>query len=207
MSDIHIDFEFLEDGKTIDPISVGIAGPDGREYYAVNVDADWPKIFTHPFLAKHVCPHLPMPPEVRAWWRPEPMLFNMHMPSANLIDRTDATVKPKWVIANEARDFIRSYPDPVLWGDEPCFDHVALAWLYGDMTCLPKGIPFSTFNIQQELYRHGNPNLVYDISHLRPHHALDDARASQIIHKALLRHEHTRPRIAGIPTQEPGCPT
>ena len=36
------DTEFLEDGETIDLISIGIVAEDGREYYAVNLNADWP---------------------------------------------------------------------------------------------------------------------------------------------------------------------
>lgn len=32
---VFIDFEFVEDGHTIDPLSVGMVADDGREYYAV----------------------------------------------------------------------------------------------------------------------------------------------------------------------------
>ena len=34
------DTEFIEDGETIELISIGIVGDDGREYYAVSTDFD-----------------------------------------------------------------------------------------------------------------------------------------------------------------------
>jgi hypothetical protein len=37
------DTEFIEDGKTIDLISIGIVAEDGREYYAENYEADTSK--------------------------------------------------------------------------------------------------------------------------------------------------------------------
>jgi hypothetical protein len=38
------DTEFIEDGRTIDLISIGIVCEDGREYYAVNSDAPWDRV-------------------------------------------------------------------------------------------------------------------------------------------------------------------
>lgn len=37
------DTEFIEDGKTIDLLSIGIVAEDGREFYAENVEADLTK--------------------------------------------------------------------------------------------------------------------------------------------------------------------
>lgn len=51
-----IDFEFIEDGKTIEPISVGIASQDGCDFYAEFADTDlsraddWVKANVVPFL-------------------------------------------------------------------------------------------------------------------------------------------------------------
>jgi len=36
MTNYFLDCEFIEDGKTIDLISIGIVSSDDREYYAVN---------------------------------------------------------------------------------------------------------------------------------------------------------------------------
>ena len=38
--DYFYDTEFIEDGQTIDLVSIGIVASDGREYYAVSTDAD-----------------------------------------------------------------------------------------------------------------------------------------------------------------------
>lgn len=54
------DTEFIEDGKTIDLLSIGIVSADGREYYAENVEAnfhlagDWVKQNVFPHLGKAV---------------------------------------------------------------------------------------------------------------------------------------------------------
>lgn len=44
------DTEFLDDGKTIEFISIGIVREDGLTYYAVNRDADWERINRDPWL-------------------------------------------------------------------------------------------------------------------------------------------------------------
>ena len=53
------DCEFLEDGRTIDLISIGIVAEDGREYYAVNNEVNWRRVADHPSLMENVVPHLP----------------------------------------------------------------------------------------------------------------------------------------------------
>lgn len=37
------DTEFIEDGKTIELLSIGIVSEDGREFYAESLDADHSK--------------------------------------------------------------------------------------------------------------------------------------------------------------------
>lgn len=50
------DTEFIEDGKSIDLISIGIKAEDGREYYAESVDCDQSRAC--PWVAENVLPHL-----------------------------------------------------------------------------------------------------------------------------------------------------
>jgi len=59
---IFYDTEFIENGKTIDLISIGIVTEDGREYYAVNSgiesgDALHERISAHDWLMRNVVPH------------------------------------------------------------------------------------------------------------------------------------------------------
>ena len=46
------DTEFIENGSTIDLVSIGIVAEDGREYYAVSTDADHTK--ANKWVRKHV---------------------------------------------------------------------------------------------------------------------------------------------------------
>lgn len=171
------DTEFLEDGNTIDLISIGIVCEDGREYYAVNADADWDRIRKDDWLMDNVVRHLPthLKPEKRTG-------FGELGWSWGGVDRHDARVKPKWVIANEVRDFLLAGVDtslptgasmyhPELWAYYAAYDHVALAQLWGRMVSLPKGIPMYTHDLKQEMDRLSIPE-----PEDAAHDALVDAR-------------------------------
>lgn len=58
------DTEFIEDGKTIDLISIGIVAQDGREYYAESVECDLSKASL--WIRENVIPHLMQKPKTRA---------------------------------------------------------------------------------------------------------------------------------------------
>lgn len=154
------DTEFLEDGSTIELISIGIVCEDGREYYAVNSDADWDRIRKDDWLMDNVVRHLPTHStgqvEKRTGFGDQGYLWGG-------INKRDARVKPKWVIANEVRDFMLAGVDtspvgislylPELWAYYAAYDHVALAQLWGRMINLPKGIPMFTHDLKQEMDR------------------------------------------------------
>lgn len=145
------DTEFLEDGRTIDLISIGIVAADGREYYAVNSDAPWDRIRKHDWLMRNVVPYLPMTgrKSLDAYLK-QPSTHHPR-PSVELVgpDLHDPRVKPRWVIANEVRDFLLAAGAPELWADYAAYDHVVLCQLWGPMVCLPKGIPMFTRDLQQ----------------------------------------------------------
>lgn len=140
------DTEFLEDGQTIELISIGIVCDDGREYYAVNSDADWKRIEKDDWLMTNVVPHLPMRRDEK------PHKFENRIWIWGL-DMSSTLIKPKWVIANEVREFILESPKhgdtPFLWAYYGAYDHVALAQLFGKMIHLPKGIPMWTHDLMQ----------------------------------------------------------
>ena len=58
------DCEFIEDGTTIDLVSIGVVGEDGREFYAVSTEFDGSRAGA--WVRAHVLPKLP-PPADRAW--------------------------------------------------------------------------------------------------------------------------------------------
>ena len=53
------DTEFIEDGRTIELVSIGIVAEDGREYYAVSTDFDPSK--ANAWVRENVLDKLPSP--------------------------------------------------------------------------------------------------------------------------------------------------
>lgn len=185
---IFYDTEFLEDGETIDLISIGMVCDDRSEYYAVNADCDFYKIRNHDWLWENVVPSLPTVVAERS-----PMAPNFDFVTSILggyswdrqnteLDRGSRLVKPKWVIANEVREFITHHYEfgdtPRLWANYAAYDHVALAQLYGPMSELPKGIPMFTNDIQQLLARLPGDKWLPEQKGTE-HDALEDARYNQ----------------------------
>jgi hypothetical protein len=174
------DTEFLEDGHTIDLISIGIVCEDGREYYAINADADWDRIRDDDWLMENVVVHLPTHSTGQVKKRTG---FGERGWRWGGINMRDSRVKPKWVIANEVRDFLLARPNvtgggewqphPELWAYYAAYDHVALAQLWGRMIDLPQGIPMWTNDLQQELVLRGRET---PPSPTDEHNALADAR-------------------------------
>ncbi|MHC5779688.1 3'-5' exonuclease family protein [Nostoc sp.] len=55
-----MDSEFIENGSTIDLISIGIVAEDGRQFYAINWDCDYRK--ANDWVKANVLVHLPFRP-------------------------------------------------------------------------------------------------------------------------------------------------
>lgn len=147
------DTEFLEDGKTIDLISIGIVCDDGREYYAVNSDMDTDRVQNDKWLMANVWPHLPLR------GRRESTGYAGSF-SPGVLNTQSTLVKPKWVIANEVREFIvGDLADcdaavaeddlPELWAYYGAYDHVALCQLWGRMINHPRFMPMWTHDVMQ----------------------------------------------------------
>lgn len=178
MTRFFYDCEFLEDGRTIDLISIGIVADDGREYYAINRDAPWKRINRHTWLRENVLPSLPRihgDRRLQVSVRRNPYALNFD----------DPRFKPHAVIATEVRDFLLADDDGEreLWAYYAAYDHVALCQLWGAMIDLPDGIPMFTRDIQQERVRLGNPPLPNQTEGL--HNALADARHNRLMFNAL----------------------
>lgn len=142
------DTEFLEDGLTIDLISIGIVCEDGREYYAINADAAWHRIVRDDWLMKNVVQCL----------------------------GDFAAFRPKQLIAYEVAEFLLGGKTaPELWAYFSAYDHVALAQLWGKMIDLPTGIPMRSNDVRQEMERLDVPSDAVPQSGAL-HNALEDAR-------------------------------
>jgi len=171
------DCEFLEDGKTIELISIGIVADDGREYYAVNSEAPMGRIRANDWLMRNVVTSLPITGERSMETYLAHAANSYPKPSTAFIDldQTATVVRPRQVIANEVRDFLLAGDlDLELWANYAACDFVALYQLFGPLIALPDGIPMFTHDFQQALRAAGNPPTPQQEVGL--HNALDDAR-------------------------------
>ncbi len=139
------DTEFLENGRTIELISIGVVSEDGRTYYAETPNAMRLARSTQ-WLASNVAPYL------------TGRLDNRH-------------TYERWQIANALVDFMGDAPE--IWAYYADYDWVALCQLHGTMINLPKGWPMYCRDLKQWCDELGNPDLPKQKS--TEHHALSDA--------------------------------
>lgn len=161
------DTEFIEDGTTIDLVSIGIVAEDGREYYAVSTEFDAEKASS--WVRDYVLPKLPNP-EDSAW-------------------------KSRAQIREEVLRFLTAnHQAPELWAWVCGYDHVVLAQLFGDMTAMPKELPHFTCELRQYWIMAGRPHLPGLPPGV--HDALVDARHNlakfRTCEKVLPLDDHTR---------------
>lgn len=163
-----IDTEFIEDGKTIDLISIGIVTEDGRDLYLENSEADWSK--ANEWVEQNVLPHcLSYEPRMNGYFRN----------SRHSISRV--------AIAKALVEFCdpEKHGKPEFWGYYSAYDHVVLCQLFGTMMDLPKGWPMYTRDIKQLCDSLGNPKLPEQGK--GEHHALADARWNKQAYEFLLK--------------------
>jgi len=116
-----LDTEFIEDGKTIDLVSLALVSDDGRELYCCNKDAklelasDW--------VRANVIPSLP--PEDSPLWMSRESI--------------------KWSVLG----FVTEYPKPQFWAYYADYDWVALCQLFGTMMDLPAYFPMYCMDLKQ----------------------------------------------------------
>ena len=174
-----LDTEFIEDGKTIDLISIGLVAEDGRELYlqrdAANFKAgsDWVWRNVYPNLL-----HFDFRLGGRACKREQmnDTLRDVHE------GRCSKHEECAWY--TDLRDMIRSFCDPKrygkpeFWGYYADYDWVVLCQLFGTMMDLPKDWPMYCRDIKQLCDDKGNPPLPEQGK--GEHHALADARWNKV---------------------------
>lgn len=139
------DTEFLEDGHSIQLISIGVVSEDGKTYYAETPDALKLARSTE-WLARNVAPNLTARHDQRHTYE-------------------------RWQIAEALRAFMGEKPE--IWAYYADYDWVALCQLHGRMIDLPKGWPMYCRDLKQLCDMYGNPKLPEQKS--QEHHALADA--------------------------------
>ena len=141
------DCEFIEDGATIDLVSIGVVSEDGREFYAVSTEFDPTRAID--WVRRNVLDKLPSPAD-QAW-------------------------RSRDRIREDLLAFLLEGGEPIeLWAWMASYDHVVLAQLWGDMRALPRTIPRFTHELRQEWERLDSPPMPSQPAD--QHDALADAR-------------------------------
>ncbi len=141
------DCEFIEDGTTIDLVSIGAVDENGREFYAVSTEFDPDRAI--PWVRDHVLTKLPGPAD-RAW-------------------------RSRRQIRDDLFAFMSAPREPIeLWAWYAAYDHVALCQLWGGMPALPRAIPRFTHELRQLWEDRGRPAIPDPPAD--QHDALADAR-------------------------------
>lgn len=159
-----LDTEFIEDGKTIDLISIGIVAEDGREYYAQNLECNFSK--ASDWVVKNVIPHLDR------WvaYNEYRLMTNPFWTVASLASHTPWRTKE--TISREIIEFVGEYPE--FWAYYADYDWVVVCQLFGTMMDLPKKWPMYCMDIKQLAKHKGNPDL-NTLPNQLEHNALEDA--------------------------------
>lgn len=123
------DTEFIEDGKTIDLISIGIVAEDGLGYYAESSNCDLSR--ASEWVRANVLPKL----------------------------TRGLSFLPRKRIADEIKRFVSRDDSPEFWAYYADYDWVALCQLYGTMMQLPDGWPKYCLDLKQLVHSIGNPLL------------------------------------------------
>lgn len=141
------DCEFLEDGRVVELVSIGVVDTDGREFYAVSTEFDPAQAV--PWVRDHVLDKLPSPADP-AW-------------------RSRASIR------DELYAYLTASGEGIeLWAWYAAYDHVVLAQLWGAMPALPRAIPRFTRDLRQRWDDLGRPPL--PAAPPDQHDALADAR-------------------------------
>lgn len=149
---IWFDTEMIEDGKTIELVSIGLVDDADRTYEAVSTEFDAER--ANHWVKSHVLPKLP--------------------------SRESGLWKPRAQIAREILDFVGA-DTPRFIAYYGSYDWVVLCQLYGSMIDLPKGWPMWVYDIKQLATELGNPELPVQ-SPNDEHSALADARWTKMAH-------------------------
>lgn len=125
-----LDTEFIEDGRTIDLISIGVVDEWGRGFYAEVHESEVPWDRANEWVKANVRPHLGRP---GSW------------------------TLTKKQIAESLVGFVGKKPE--FWGYYCDYDWVVICQLYGTMMDLPDGWPMFCMDLKQYAVAFGDPRL------------------------------------------------
>lgn len=147
---IFLDFEFIDDGYHITPLSGGFVREDNVEYYFETPEVWW---------------LIEEGPHAKTQWLHD-----------NVVPHLSQIVTPRHKIRDELIEFCGDAPE--FWGYYPEYDWVTLSQLYGPLIARPKHWPMRCNDTMQLFNMLGLRGKTHDYvpAHEREHHALADAR-------------------------------
>lgn len=123
------DTEFIDDGNTIDLISIGIVSENGKSFYAISNE------FNRNNLTD---------------WLKENVISKL--PKENYLHKSRDQIRKDLI------EYFGDEPFD-LWGYYASYDFVAFCQLFGRMLDLPKNYPYYTHDIKVLCNQKGNPTL------------------------------------------------
>jgi hypothetical protein len=127
---VFYDTEFIDDGKTIDLISLGAVDNRGREFYAVSTEFN--VAMANDFVKVNVLPLLP--------------------------PRSDPAWKTRREIRDAYLAWLTAPGDDIQqWAYFGAYDHIAVCQLWGPMIAMPEKLPWYTNELMQLWNLAGRP--------------------------------------------------
>jgi len=191
-----IDTEFIDTGREIDLVSIGIVCEDGREYYAQSVEFDHRKASV--WVKENMLTHLLTCPSSHASVLGISGLYRTdraeHQRYGQCVDRQRGLVHNcPWRTREQMKHDVSVFFNPSdgfeLWGWCAGYDWVAFCQLFGTMMDLPRGWPHYIHDLQHVL----DERSIFD-EELPPqeggqHNALADARHIKKLWGYLVRND------------------
>lgn len=187
------DTEFIENGVTIDLISIGVVDETGeRTLYLQNAECDFSK--ANDWVWRNVFPNL-IHFNMRGMRACSPTheTYDSGLGHRTLTKCCARNPEPKdpcfWAKRDEIREEVflfcdmEKYGKPEFWGYYADYDWVVFCQLFGAMIALPNGFPMYCRDLKQLLDEKGNPHFQKDSIH----HALNDAEWIRETYMALLK--------------------
>jgi hypothetical protein len=165
-----LDTEFIEDGKTIDLISIGIVCEDGRELYLCNKGCEFNK--ASDWVWKNVLNPIGVTkgPGSGAMYPADP---NVWVSDLVICDKVLKFCGGR--LSESGRFELKpGVSKPEFWAYYADYDWVGFCQLFGTMMDLPKGFPMYCRDVKQWCDMLGNPQL--PAQGKGEHNALEDAR-------------------------------
>lgn len=189
------DTEFIEDGLTIELISLGMIREDGKELYFQLSSCDFKR--ANDWVWRNVCPHL-------THFDFQKRGRSCDKPDVDASYRGDRCRNGQigkeichWRSRSEARQMLLEFTDPEghpdksnpeFWAYYADYDWVALCQLFGRMIDLPKHFPMYCRDLKQLADSKGNPRFEPPKNE---HNALADAKWNRDFYLFLRDHKET----------------